>query len=98
MTTPTILTRGEAFAHAAATLADHLAEHALPEPASLSMNTSYGHSTLTTQLRSNTVPADLLARAETLSAVTVEAWRHPQATTPTCPSPAPSPAQRARSR
>jgi hypothetical protein len=74
-------TRSAAFAHAAATLAGYLADHGLPEPESLSVSTSYGHSTLSVQLRSGTVPtvaADLLAWADTLNAVTVEAWRPPE--------------------
>jgi hypothetical protein len=48
---------------------------------SLTATTSYGHSTVTAQLRGNTVPdiaADLLAWADTLSVVTIEAWRPPE--------------------
>jgi hypothetical protein len=74
----TTTTSGVTFAHAAATLAGHLAGHALPEPASLSVTTSYGHSTVTAQLRGTTVPgvaADLIAWADTLSLVTIEAWQ-----------------------
>jgi hypothetical protein len=77
----TTTTSGVTFAHAAATLAGHLADHALPEPASLSMTTSYGHSTITAQLRGTTVPsvaADLIVWADTLNVVTVEAWRPPE--------------------
>ncbi|MGH7749840.1 MAG: hypothetical protein ACREQ5_34500 [Candidatus Dormibacteria bacterium] len=71
-------TSGVTFGHAAAMLAEHLADHALPEPASLTVTTSYGHLTVTAQLRGITFPgvaADLIAWADTLSVVTVEAWR-----------------------
>ncbi|MGH3901695.1 MAG: hypothetical protein ACRDTA_26265 [Pseudonocardiaceae bacterium] len=80
MTNPTPTT-GASFAHAAALLTEHLADHALPEPTLLSVTTSYGHTTLTAQLRGTTLPgiaADLLAWADTLSAVTVQVWRPPQ--------------------
>lgn len=72
---------GLTFAHAAAMLAAHLADHTLPEPVSLSVTTSYGDSTVTAQLRSTTLPgiaADLLTWADTLSGVTVDAWRPPE--------------------
>lgn len=72
---------GVTFAHAAAMLAGHLADHVLPEPVSLTVTTSYGHSTATGQLRANAVPglaADLIAWADTLGVVTVEAWRPPE--------------------
>ena len=53
--TTTIPTSGVTFAHAAAMLAGHLTDHALPEPASLSVTTSYGaldgHRTATRQHR-----------------------------------------------
>jgi hypothetical protein len=73
----TTTTSGVTFAHAAATLAGHMAGHALPEPVSLSVTTSYRHSTVTAQLRGTTVPGvatGLIAWADTLSVVTVEAW------------------------
>jgi hypothetical protein len=79
--TTTTPTSAVTFAHAAAMLAGHLADHALPEPASLTVTTSFGHSTVTAQLRATTVPdvaTDLLAWADTLSVVTVEAWRPPE--------------------
>jgi hypothetical protein len=79
--TTTTSPSGVTFADAAAMLAGHLAEQALPEPVTLSVSTSYGHSTLTAQLSGDTVPgiaADLLAWADTLSWVTVEAWRPPE--------------------
>jgi hypothetical protein len=72
---------GASFAHAAALLAEHLVDHALPEPASLSVTTSYGDTAVTAQLGGTTLPgiaADLLAWADTLRAVTVEAWRPPE--------------------
>lgn len=75
--TTTTPTSGVTFAHAAAMLAGHLADHALPEPVSLTVTTSYGDSTVTAQLRGTTVPGvagDLIAWADTLSVVTVEAW------------------------
>lgn len=68
------------FVQAATMLAAHLADHAVPEPASLSVTTRNGHPKVTAQLRSSTVPtiaADLLAWADTLNVVTVEAWRPP---------------------
>jgi hypothetical protein len=77
----TTTTSGVTFAYAAALIAGHLADHALTEPASLSVTTSYGHSTVTAQLRGTTLPGvagDLLAWADTLSLVTVEAWRPPE--------------------
>lgn len=76
-----ITTTGMTFVQAATMLATHLADHALPEPASLSVATSYGCSDVTAQLRSNTVSGiavDLLAWADTLSMVTLDAWRPPE--------------------
>jgi hypothetical protein len=75
--TTTTPTSGVTFAHAAAMLAGHLTDHALPEPVSLNVTASYGDSTVTAQLRGTTVPGitgDLIAWADTLSVVTVEAW------------------------
>ena len=72
---------GATFAHAAAMVAGYLADHALPEPASLSVITSYGHSTVTAQLDGTTlhgVGGGLIAWADTVSMVTVEAWRPPE--------------------
>jgi hypothetical protein len=80
MTTSTP-TSGVTFANAAAMFAGHLADHALPEPVSLSVTTSYGDSTVTAQLRGHTVSGvagDLMAWADTLSLITVEAWRPPE--------------------
>lgn len=73
-------TTGVPFVHAAELLAAHLADHGLPEPASLAVTTRRGHSEVTAQLCSNTVPgvvADLLLWAESLTTVTVTAWRPP---------------------
>lgn len=72
---------GVIFAGAAALLAGHLADHDLPEPVALSVTTSYGESTVTAQLRGDVladVASDLLSWADTLSVVTVEAWRPPE--------------------
>jgi hypothetical protein len=86
-TNPTTPTMGVPFVHAAHLLAAHLADHELPEPASLLVMTRHGRSEVTAQVRCDTVPrvaADLLAWADTLSAdtlstvtVTVGAWRTP---------------------
>jgi hypothetical protein len=61
-------------------LADHLADHTLPEPAALRVNTRGLHSDVMAQLHSTTVPTiarDLLAWADTVPAVTAQAWRVP---------------------
>lgn len=79
--TTTILTSGVTFAGAATLLAAHLAEHALPEPVSLSVTTSYSGSTVTAQLPGTTlagVAGDLLSWADTFSVDAVEAWRPPE--------------------
>jgi hypothetical protein len=73
--------RRTALVHAAAMLAGYLAEHTLPEPASLSLSTIGGPAKLTAQLRPDTltaVAAELLAWADTLHAVTVQVWRLPE--------------------
>jgi hypothetical protein len=73
-------TTGMRLVQAATKLAAHLANHALPEPASLAVDTSNAHSEVTVQLRSTTLPTvarDLLAWADTLTTVTVTAWRAP---------------------
>src|SRR4051794_41970225 len=78
--TTTTPTTGVTFAQAAAMLAAHLADHTLPEPASLRVNTTGVHSEVMAQLRSITVPTvvtDLLAWADTLTTVTAQAWRGP---------------------
>jgi hypothetical protein len=79
--TTTPLTTGPSFVQAAIMLAAHLAEHALPEPAFLTVTTGWKHSVVTAQLHSTTVPgvaAELLAWVDTLSTVTVTAWRVPE--------------------
>jgi hypothetical protein len=79
--TTTTPTTGMTFVQAATLLAGHLTDHPLPEPVSLTVVTRWGHSKLTAQLCPNTVPAiagELLAWADTLSAVTVTAWRPPE--------------------
>jgi hypothetical protein len=78
--TTTTPTTAVTFVQAAAMLAAHLANHTLPEPVSLRVNTTGVHSELMAQLRSTTVPTvatDLLAWADTLTTVTVQAWRVP---------------------
>jgi len=73
-------TTGMALVQAATRLAAHLAEHSLPKPVSLAVDTSNAHSEVTAQLRSTSLPAvagELLAWAKTLTTVTVTAWRVP---------------------
>jgi hypothetical protein len=74
-------TTGVTFVQAAKLLVAHLANYQLPEPAFLTVSTRARHSKVTAQLRSHTVPriaAELLAWADTLPTVTVEAWRPPE--------------------
>ncbi|HET9253584.1 MAG TPA: hypothetical protein VFO16_00090 [Pseudonocardiaceae bacterium] len=74
----TVSPAGTAFVGAAGALAAHLADHTLPEPALLAVTTRYGRSELRVQLRSHTlagIAADLLAWAQTLSAVTAGVLR-----------------------
>jgi hypothetical protein len=76
-TTPTI---DMMFAQAAQQLATHLTAHALPEPASLEVISKPHQSRATAQVHSLTVPsiaAELLAWADTLTTITVQAWRPP---------------------
>lgn len=73
-------TTGVTFLRAATMLAAHLAEHTLPEPTSLRVNTRGLHSELTVQLRATTVGTvaiDLMAWADTVPVATGEAWRVP---------------------
>jgi hypothetical protein len=68
------------FVQAAQLLAAHLADHVLPQPASLAVATRDGRSEVTVQLDSLSVPMvamELLAWAETLTTVTIGAWRPP---------------------
>jgi hypothetical protein len=77
MTTPST---GVTFVQAATMLAAHLADHTLPEPAALRVNTRGLHSDVMAQLHSTTAPTvarDLLAWADTVPAVTAQAWRVP---------------------
>jgi hypothetical protein len=77
ITTPTI---GATFGQAARLLAAHLANHALPEPASLEVISKTQQSRITAQVYPLTLPevaAELLAWADTLATVTVQAWRPP---------------------
>ena len=74
----TTSTTGVTLVQAATMLAAHLANHTLPEPAYLRVNTRHGHSEVAAQLHATTVPTvarDLLAWATTLPVVTGEAWR-----------------------
>jgi hypothetical protein len=77
ITTPTM---GATFVQAAHLLAVHLAHHALPEPVSLEVINKTHRSRLTAQVHSLTMPevaTELLAWADTLTTVTVQAWRPP---------------------
>jgi hypothetical protein len=76
--TTTAPTTGVTLVQAATMLAAHLADHTLPEPAALSVNTRDLHSEVMVQLRATTLPTvatDLLAWADSVPVVTVEAWR-----------------------
>jgi hypothetical protein len=76
----TTSTTGVTFVQAAQLLAAHLADHVLPQPASLAVATRDGRSEVTAQLHSLTVPmvaVELLAWTDTLTTVTVGAWRPP---------------------
>ncbi|MGB7796177.1 MAG: hypothetical protein WBL53_07950 [Pseudonocardiaceae bacterium] len=82
MTTITRTTEATCLVYAAELLAAHLADHQLPPPASLTVVTrGVGCSEVTAQLRSFTLSgtaADLLAWADTLTTVTIAAWRPPR--------------------
>ncbi len=76
----TTSTTGVTFVAAAQLLAAHLADHVLPQPASLAVATRDRRSEVTVQLDSLTVPMvalELLAWADTLTTVTIGAWRPP---------------------
>jgi hypothetical protein len=67
-----------ALMQAAELVATHLAEHELPEPASLQVMTRAGRSEASAQVHSLTVArvaADPLAWADTLATVTIQVWR-----------------------
>lgn len=73
-------TTGVTFVQAAQLLASHLADHLLPQPASLTVTTSDRRSEVTVQLDSLTMPMvalELLAWADALTTVTIGAWRPP---------------------
>jgi hypothetical protein len=76
--TTTTPTTGVSLVQAAVMVAAHLADHTLPEPRSLGVTTRDRHSEVTAQLCSqsvSTVAMDLLAWADTVDVVTVQAWR-----------------------
>jgi hypothetical protein len=69
-----VTTSDMTIVNAAKLLAAHLAHHPLPEPASLTVR----RSEITAQVQTHTMPkiaAELLAWADTLSAVTGTVWR-----------------------
>jgi hypothetical protein len=71
---------GTTLVQAVHLLATHLVDHALPEPACLEVISRARHSRLTVQVHSMTVPevaTEVLAWADTLTTVTVQAWRTP---------------------
>ena len=77
---PTTSTTGVTFVAAAQLLAAHLADHVLPQPASLIVTTRDRRSEVTVQLDSLTMPmvaVELLAWADTLTTVTIGVWRPP---------------------
>jgi hypothetical protein len=77
ITTPGI---GATFVQAAHLLATHLADHALPEPFSLEVISRARQASLTVQVQSMAVPgiaSEVLGWADTLTTVTVQAWRPP---------------------
>jgi hypothetical protein len=76
----TTTTTSATFMQAAHLLAAHLTDHPLPQPASLQVITRAGHSQARAQVHSDTAPtvaADLLAWADTLTTITIQAWRPP---------------------
>ncbi len=76
----TTATFAATFVHAAHLLATHLTEHGLPEPVSLEVINTAHRSRLTAQVHFLTVPsiaAELLAWADTLTTVTMQATRPP---------------------
>ncbi len=76
----TTATIGATFVQVTRLLATHLADHALPEPACREVISRAHHSRLTVQVHSMTVPkvaTEVLAWADTLTTVTIQAWRPP---------------------
>lgn len=79
--TTTTTTTTMTFVQAAELLAAHLAEHAVPEPVFLTVTTRWGHSEVSAQLRPDTVSdlaGELLTWIDTLTAITITAWRPPE--------------------
>ncbi|MGH3933586.1 MAG: hypothetical protein ACRDS1_01145 [Pseudonocardiaceae bacterium] len=77
ITTPTF---AAAFVQAAHLLATHLTEHGLPEPVSLEVISTAHRSRMTAQVHFvnvRRIAAELLAWADTLTTVTVQAWQPP---------------------
>lgn len=77
ITTPTF---AATFVQTAHLLATHLTEHDLPEPVSLEVISTAHRSRLTAQVHFLTMPriaAELLAWADTLTTVTIQAMRPP---------------------
>jgi hypothetical protein len=75
---------GTMFVQAAHLLATHLSDHALPAPAYLEVISETHRSRLIAQVSSLSVPriaAELLAWADTLTTVTLQAWRPPSSNT-----------------
>jgi hypothetical protein len=71
---------GATLVQAAHLLTSHLADHVLPEPASLEVISRTHQSRLTVQVHSLTVPevaTEVLTWADTLTTITVQAWRTP---------------------
>lgn len=76
----TAATIGATFGQAAHLLATHLTDHALPEPVCLEVISRTHQPRLTVQVYSMTVPevaTEMRAWADTLTTVTVQAWRPP---------------------
>ena len=76
MTTQFVMT----LMQASEVLAAHLAVHQLPEPYSLEVTATVGRTKVTACVHPITVPgpaAELLAWADTLSTLTIMAWRTP---------------------
>jgi hypothetical protein len=76
----TAATIGATLVQAAHLFATYLTDHPLPEPACLEVISRAHQSRLTVQVHSMTVPevaSEVLAWADTLTTVTVQAWRTP---------------------
>lgn len=76
----TTSTTGATFVQTAEMLAAYLADHQLPEPALLGVTVMWGCPLARVQLHSHTlaeVAAELLTWTQTLSTLTLQAWRIP---------------------